>query len=339
MKNSNKRLYFFDIAKGIGILSIILGHFGNGLIDRIVFTYHVPIFFVISGFFLSTKDDINILIKKRGRQLLVPYYLTCVALIIIPCIKALIAGDYVLIKNDFIDNFFASLYASGTFSNLTLFNIKSIGAIWFLWAMLWAQLFSRIVIDNKKGVLWLIVIFSISYISSQYIWLPLSIQAGGTASLFVCVGYAMRNIKYDIFKINMKTILLTIFGLIVLAIEFYFFDVSLSIVRNYYAAFPLTIIGSIFICYSILIISKLLEKIKFIREILLFFGENTLTILCFHIIELNNIPWEKIINMANIQNDYIGFILIFLFKIIFVTCGTLVVRFIKGKNITKKALS
>lgn len=42
MKN---RVKYIDIARGIAILCIILGHLGNATINRIVYTFHVPIFF------------------------------------------------------------------------------------------------------------------------------------------------------------------------------------------------------------------------------------------------------------------------------------------------------
>ena len=48
-----KRIEFIDIAKGIAIICIILGHLGSNQINRIVFTFHVPIFFIITGYFTN----------------------------------------------------------------------------------------------------------------------------------------------------------------------------------------------------------------------------------------------------------------------------------------------
>lgn len=44
MKTKSTRLQYIDIAKGIAMICIILGHLGNASINRIVFTFHVPIF-------------------------------------------------------------------------------------------------------------------------------------------------------------------------------------------------------------------------------------------------------------------------------------------------------
>lgn len=60
----NVRLQYIDIAKGIAMICIILGHLGNANINRIVFTFHVPIFFFITGYFTNSKRDLNDFIKK-----------------------------------------------------------------------------------------------------------------------------------------------------------------------------------------------------------------------------------------------------------------------------------
>lgn len=44
MKCFMKREVEFDIAKGIAIISVILGHLGNGCFDRVVYVYHMPLF-------------------------------------------------------------------------------------------------------------------------------------------------------------------------------------------------------------------------------------------------------------------------------------------------------
>ncbi len=57
-KNFNKgRLNYIDVAKGISIICIILGHSDNWLIIRVVFTFHVPIFYFISGYFVNEKGS------------------------------------------------------------------------------------------------------------------------------------------------------------------------------------------------------------------------------------------------------------------------------------------
>ena len=68
MNTESSRKKDIDIARGIAILCIIIGHLGRpaiNTINRVVFTFHVPIFFLISGFFFSEEGDILPFIKKK----------------------------------------------------------------------------------------------------------------------------------------------------------------------------------------------------------------------------------------------------------------------------------
>lgn len=68
------------------MLCIIAGHFGIVSAERFVFTFHVPLFFLLSGYFLSTKVSFLPFMKQKARQLLVPYYVTGVVLLIVATI-------------------------------------------------------------------------------------------------------------------------------------------------------------------------------------------------------------------------------------------------------------
>ncbi|WP_207662353.1 acyltransferase family protein [Coprococcus comes] len=61
----NKRLQYIDIAKGIAMICIILGHMGNANINRVVFTFHVPIFFFITGYFIRINVKLIFLLEIK----------------------------------------------------------------------------------------------------------------------------------------------------------------------------------------------------------------------------------------------------------------------------------
>ena len=70
------RTEWVDIARGIGIVCVCLGHLGIESIDRVVFTVHMPLFFILSGMFLNGDVPFSEFIKKKSKRLLVPYYVT-----------------------------------------------------------------------------------------------------------------------------------------------------------------------------------------------------------------------------------------------------------------------
>lgn len=53
----NKKL---DMVKGILILLVVLGHGKEGIIHDIIFLFHMPLFLILSGFFLSREKLLNI---------------------------------------------------------------------------------------------------------------------------------------------------------------------------------------------------------------------------------------------------------------------------------------
>lgn len=70
-----KRDNTFDIIKGIGILLVIIGHLahGYGVLIPIIYTFHMPLFFIVSGYFYKEKGVIELL-KRDFRLLIVPYF-------------------------------------------------------------------------------------------------------------------------------------------------------------------------------------------------------------------------------------------------------------------------
>ena len=69
------RCDFIDIAKGLGMLTIMWGHIHTGLSNTIVYAFHIPLFFFLSGFVFSPGryENFGIFLKRRWKQLLVPY--------------------------------------------------------------------------------------------------------------------------------------------------------------------------------------------------------------------------------------------------------------------------
>ena len=193
--NQNKRLDYFDIAKGIGILLVIAGHFGIEKIDKFVFIFHMPLFFIISGYFINPNKNTKEFIKKRAKSLLIPYIITSLLIILGVMFKDILKGNFDLAFMEGLQTFVKALYGSGSNSNHTLFNIEQIGAIWFLEALFISSVICKLICENKYRWIIVIVLFGLSYISSLYIWLPFNIQSGLCSLLFVMVGYEIKKIK------------------------------------------------------------------------------------------------------------------------------------------------
>lgn len=70
-----ERLVWGDWARILGLYLVILGHFFPGMVKSFIFSFHVPFFFFISGYF-TTYKSINFW-KHLTQTLIVPYLLIC----------------------------------------------------------------------------------------------------------------------------------------------------------------------------------------------------------------------------------------------------------------------
>lgn len=85
-KKQQSRIRWIDIAKGIGIALVTFVHIPNGDGESvwlpaiaegvsIIGLFHMPLFFVLSGFTFKLPERIEGFILKKARTLLVPYYI------------------------------------------------------------------------------------------------------------------------------------------------------------------------------------------------------------------------------------------------------------------------
>ena len=82
-----KREKYIDIAKGIATILVLIGHcrFTNTTIISWIYSFHMPLFFMINGFFI--KNSINNLsfkdyTKRKVKTILIPYLICSIILYI-----------------------------------------------------------------------------------------------------------------------------------------------------------------------------------------------------------------------------------------------------------------
>src|SRR6266550_5765336 len=77
LTNKSNRVHWIDIARGIGIILVLYGHlFVSDKYNYLIFAYHMPLFFFISGLvFKPTAKPLREVTVKYFKQLLIPYLL------------------------------------------------------------------------------------------------------------------------------------------------------------------------------------------------------------------------------------------------------------------------
>lgn len=145
--------------------------------------------------------------------------------------------------------------------------------------------------------------------------MPFSIQSGMVATVYLYIGYLIKNKNLIKYIIDIRVLIINI---LIWGIGLNFGCGMIGLVNNYYRLGIYDFFISIISVFSVLGLSYYIYKIKFLGKILQFFGKNSLKVLCFHIIELNLFPWYNIINAIHPTR------IIYLLKIAYnVTCITL----------------
>ena len=101
-----KRELWADYAKGICILLVFIGH-SDAIPQAVrifIYLFHMPMFFFCMGYYSSTAGTFGAFVKKRFRQLMVPffaygilYHVLCLG-IVVPMLRG--GADWALYRDN-----------------------------------------------------------------------------------------------------------------------------------------------------------------------------------------------------------------------------------------------
>ena len=294
----NTRIRYFDVAKGLAILCVILSHsaieaqsvapshIANTIVS-VCFSFHMPLFFILSGYFMHPERDFRW--AKEAKQLLCTYLLTSAAVLLgVTCVATIDHGNRRDVLRQWGD---AVLYGSGDISDLTLWPVQlRIGAIWFLLSLFWAHLLLHIFARLPYTSVWIVLSFAIGYVSARHVWLPWSFQAGMCAVAFLHIGYLAK--QMDLMDLMERFPWLWGIAAVIWLVSIIWFD-GLSMAMNDYGARPLiAVVGSLAGTLCIIGFSKLADWLPGVGTVLSCAGRSSLAILCVHLVEDDVLPWR-----------------------------------------------
>ncbi|MGO5337308.1 acyltransferase family protein [Bilifractor sp. LCP19S3_H10] len=320
MMKSTQRKEYLDLLRGIAMISIVLGHLGVSSIIHVVFTYHLPVFFLITGYFTREGQPLSALVRKRARTLLVPYAICCMIIIVLRVLWYGIRGGSGA-SSEAVQWILASLYASGTVGLIPT-GIISIGAIWFLWATFWACIFLNLILrmPDKFRIAAVLGIFLAGYYSARKFLLPLDIQPAACALLYLYVGYLVRRYEASLLQMGMEWRISVLALAAVVWISFILHFQGFWIVGCNFGNGAEDIVASLCACLVLTVICFWLDRIsdraqkdaptpdrvhersafpgQLIKWIA-FLGRYSIVILFMHIIELDVFPYNGILKRLN----------------------------------------
>jgi len=269
----SKRNEYIDWLKGFAIFLVVLGH--CWLVDKntfwLIYTFHMPLFFCISGYLFSKKKRFKEFIMSKIKTIIIPYIIFCLISYIL---------TYLFVKHISIKTGLIALVLNGKY----LVKINN-WALWYLPLFFIASILFYLIlkIRNKKVYYTIILICGIltvplykclsGIVVKDYI--PFSLQVIPAALFFLGVGNITRekmsNIK--IRKLPNKAIVIISFILFVLGIILSIGSKNQIIQISSYKY----IIASLLIIQFIILITKDNNN-----KIIKYMGKNSLIILGLH---------------------------------------------------------
>lgn len=278
----------FDILKGVAILLMMVCHlvYKDGWIHQAVFSFHMPLFFLVAGFFTKNVDSLpsaREMILKSVRRLLLPFYVTMFLLVVWGATQAYLKQDIAFLLRPTL-----SLLLANADPIDTRWGMPYAGWLWFLWALFFAKaIFSLIQVAAQKispekrphAILAFCVLFSwgLSVIHPKISPLPFSIAQGGVALVFVALGWYAKQMGRV--PIIMRVLFVACWPL---AIVFGRINLESCTLVLY----PLSVAGA---CGAVLLLYGVFSKLNADKCPLNFFvwcGVSSLAILCMHHLEM-----------------------------------------------------
>ena len=291
--NKQNRIEWIDIVKGITILIVIAGHtYRNGFIPGIIrgaiFSYHMPLFFIVSSITFKYSENTSDLIRnirKSAKHLLIPAFLICAINL---GYEAYVSyPDLHSVFN--VQRIFVYIFSSGAEVHWGDMAIKGIGTPWFFVALF----AGRTIYDylhmsfSKLQLPAVCVIMSILGICiGQYQPLPFCLDITFALLPFFYVGSLL---KEHPLKKNAGPSLVLWF--VIWAVSFWltfptleqwtYLELAVRRYPIYPVCYIAAIAGTLFWCY----VGRAFEKVPVVKSVFSFIGRNSLYILLIHCLD------------------------------------------------------
>lgn len=73
--NHNVYYPFINIARAIAMLMVIIGHVSKDpVVTKTIYSFHMPLFFILSGMLYKKSDNWNCIYRIRFKSLIIPYF-------------------------------------------------------------------------------------------------------------------------------------------------------------------------------------------------------------------------------------------------------------------------
>lgn len=289
-KKKTDRLQYIDIAKAIAIFLVVLGHpravEDYGTVERFLYAFHMPLFFMMSGIFLKQKSHYGVqswknFFKKNLLGLFVPYIIWAAIYMTFSYINVgkVLYGSWIVLRNT-----------------------HSLSSLWFLPVLFMARTYQEAMMHVAWKFKWnprivaavcAFLFFVIGMViphnnTGDGIGMPWGFDIAFVASTFMLFGYLGRPYlekfveRGNLLKLGIAAASL---GLLLVGMHFAHYSETHPFMLMANAEFGspvICLINGIAGSLMVIMIAQILSSVLKHRSLFLYIGQNTMGIYLIH---------------------------------------------------------
>ncbi|MDY3250490.1 MAG: acyltransferase [Candidatus Choladocola sp.] len=298
----NTRIDWLDMAKGYGMLLVMFSHLGIGKYKVWIYTFHMPLFFFLSGFVFSTKYDFKTFFKRKCKAILVPYFALGIPMVLFKIMEDTVQSG--VLRREFAVTVFLKFLIQKRY--LTL---------WYIACLFFLNLIFYIILKICKKlsvtaiVVLLALLLGLEYYKIGGPALPWNIDVCLTGLSFFFCGYVLK-IYYPKLKekmsIKISVLCLCVCVLVNIAFGYWGRQISgagMEMFKSKYGFPPFSFLSAFAGIFCVVLISH-----YFTNRLIKYIGRNSLLYYAWHqtimipvvrsVFQIVGIPFE------NFPNDY-----------------------------------
>ncbi len=306
MEISKNRINWIDQARGLSILLVVYAH-NFPCLEKYIYTFHVPLFFIISGFFHPIIQNSNSILK-RFKSVMVPYFLWSILLFLFWVFLGRFFGESANFDLSVIKNFIGVFYSQGGREYMD-WGIP----MWFLPALFLTFLFFSLIQKIKfffaqltfLGVFIVVGFILPSIFNIHFLW---SFDVALVALFFYSLGFYFKSYLINL-SLKKSWFFIIIFGIIHFAL--FSLNSKVDMYRSIYGSEILFVVNGVSGTIFYLMLVKSVPIFKFLS----YLGKSTIPILALHLRALTVIKFILLIvfgitvfNFSELQKFLITFI-------------------------------
>ena len=288
---SKKRIEYLDVARGIAIILVIIGHiFKDGVLWRFIYSFHMPLFIIVSGYFYKNrrlKDEFIILFKK--------FFLPMIIILFVSFMIAYLS--YYNLSDAFIKTL-KTIVIGFNYQSRIDYQCLPVEVLWFIYFLVIMRLLflinKKIAKDDKTLLLLIVAVEMLIglFLAAYGYWLPWSVDIVLVCMSFYYFGYLLK--KYNLLNRIMNNNKFLLFLCVIWVIGICTGGFELAIRELSILSYISALAGTLVVFKISMIICNKKDKIS---KFLSWCGRNSLYILFAHFIEI------KFLNILFIRDN------------------------------------